>query len=178
MKYRTIYADPPWMESGGGKCQRGADKYYSLMKTEDIVNMKSFIEEISERECHLYLWTANNFLPDALTVMKEWGFKYKTIITWFKDRIGLGQYFRGITEHCLFGIKGQLPFKIVNGHRIQGIAGFYEAKTLNSRKPMKMYEQIERVSYPPFIELFARVKREKWEHHGNQVKENYGLGLL
>ena len=35
-KYKTIYADPPWLESGGGKIKRGADKHYSLMKTQDI----------------------------------------------------------------------------------------------------------------------------------------------
>lgn len=39
-KYKTIYADPPWItERGGGKIKRGADKYYPLMKTEDIVNL-------------------------------------------------------------------------------------------------------------------------------------------
>ena len=36
-RYRTIYADPPWMESGGGKIQRGANRHYPLMKTEDIL---------------------------------------------------------------------------------------------------------------------------------------------
>lgn len=36
-QYRTIYADPPWMERGGGKIKRGADKHYPLMKTRDIM---------------------------------------------------------------------------------------------------------------------------------------------
>ena len=30
-KYKTIYADPPWKESGGGKIKRGADRHYPLM---------------------------------------------------------------------------------------------------------------------------------------------------
>lgn len=34
--YKTIYADPPWMERGGGKIRRGADRHYPLMKTQDI----------------------------------------------------------------------------------------------------------------------------------------------
>jgi len=37
-KYKTIYADPPWMEVGGGKIKRGANAHYPLMKTKDIVN--------------------------------------------------------------------------------------------------------------------------------------------
>ena len=36
MKYKTIYADPPWMEHGGGRIPRGADRHYPLMKTKDI----------------------------------------------------------------------------------------------------------------------------------------------
>ena len=35
-KYRTIYADPPWHEKGGGKIKRGADRHYPLMRTEDV----------------------------------------------------------------------------------------------------------------------------------------------
>ena len=30
-KYKTIYMDPPWMESGGGKIKRGADRHYPLI---------------------------------------------------------------------------------------------------------------------------------------------------
>ena len=48
MKYKTIYADPPWNEQGGGKIKRGADRHYSLMKTSEIMDMKSFIEEIAD----------------------------------------------------------------------------------------------------------------------------------
>lgn len=40
MKYRTIYADPPWMETGGGRIKRGADRHYSLMKTKDIAALQ------------------------------------------------------------------------------------------------------------------------------------------
>ena len=100
-KYRTIYADPPWFERGGGKIKRGADRHYQLMKTADIAKLP--IRRLIDPEgCHLYLWATNNFLADALEVVKAWGFEYVTMITWFKDRQGLGQYYRGLTEHCIF----------------------------------------------------------------------------
>lgn len=35
MKYRTIYADPPWMEHGGGKIKRGADRHYPFRPSPD-----------------------------------------------------------------------------------------------------------------------------------------------
>ena len=172
VKYKTIYADPPWNESGGGRIKRGADKHYDLMKTKDIVNMKDYINYISGDACHLYLWVTNNFLEDGLLVMKEWGFKYITTITWVKDRIGLGQYYSGITEHCLFGRKGMPPYRKLDGKRQQGTTLIQEPKTEHSKKPIKMYEYIEKVSHPPFIELFARNTREHWESQGYEV-DNY-----
>lgn len=34
-KYKTIYADPPWPEQGGGKIKRGADRHYPLMPVKE-----------------------------------------------------------------------------------------------------------------------------------------------
>ena len=168
-RYKTIYVDPPWMERGGGKIKRGADSHYPLMKTKDIAKLP--VKELADKDgCHLYLWTTNNFLPDALWLIEQWGFKYVTTITWHKDKIGLGQYFRGITEHCIFATTHQkLPYKKENEKRQQGITGFYEPKTIHSRKPCYMREMIEKVSYEPRIELFAREKFDGWDCWGNEV---------
>lgn len=169
MKYKTIYADPPWYERGAGKVKRGADRHYPLMKTEDIMALP--VQELVDPDgCHLYLWTTNNFLPDALRVVKAWGFEYVTIITWTKDRQGLGQYFRGLTEHCIFArTKKKLPFKLEDGKRRQGVTGFYAAKGRHSAKPDEMRAMIEKVSYGPRVELFAREPHAGWDVWGNQV---------
>lgn len=167
-KYKTIYADPPWAEQGGGKIKRGADRHYPLMKTKDIIQMKSLICDLSADNCHLYLWVTNNYLQDGLEVMRQWGFRYVTTITWLKDRCGLGQYHRGLTEHCLFGVKGILPYKVIDGKRQQGLTGFQAPRTKHSEKPNEMREMIEKVSYPPFIELFAREKFDGWDNLGNE----------
>ena len=177
-KYQIIYADPPWNETGGGKIKRGADKHYPLMKTRDIIALP--VEEIAAQNAHLYLWTTNNFLPDALAVMKAWGFDYKTIITWVKDRIGLGQYFRGQTEHCLFGVRGMLPYKIVNGKRQQGTTVFHAPRTKHSAKPIEMRRLIEKVSdRNDFnkIELFARIPKEIIEDPTLKGWDAWGLEI-
>lgn len=140
------------------------------MKTKDIMSLP--IENIAEDNCHLYLWTTNNFLPDALKVMEAWGFTYKTIITWNKDRMGLGQYFRGLTEQCLFGVKGVLPYKTIDGKRQQGKTGFYAPKDEHSKKPKEMRDMIEVVSYEPYIELFARQTVERWDRWGLEAPDN------
>lgn len=116
----------------------------------------------------MYLWTTNNFLEDALKTIHAWGFEYVTAITWMKDRMGLGQYFRGLTEHCLFAsTSNRLPYKVVSGQRRQGVTGFCAPKSIHSRKPEEMRKMIERVSFAPRIELFAREKHEGWDCWGN-----------
>lgn len=178
-KYKTILADPPWYERGGGKIKRGADRHYPLMKTKDIIAMSSFINKIAEENAHLYMWVTNNFLADGLKVMEAWGFRYVTKITWYKHgKIGLGQYFRGITEDCLFGVRGMLPYKIEDGKRKQGVTGFIAPRGRHSEKPERMKQMIETVSYPPFVEIFARPPVIEdmfaepdtlWDYIGNEV---------
>lgn len=162
--------DPPWPEQGGGKIKRGADRHYSLMPVKDIMALP--IGELADPEgCHLYCWTTNNYLPAALECIKTWGFEYITTITWLKDRVGLGQYYRGLTEHCLFAsTKKRLPYKMADGKRCQGVTGFSEPKTIHSRKPDSMRNVIEWVSYAPRIELFAREHHAGWDVWGNEVE--------
>jgi len=168
MKYKTIYADPPWPERGGGQIKRGADKHYNLMTVKEIAALP--IRNIADDNCHLYLWTTNNYLAQALEVMRAWGFRYVTTITWVKDRIGLGQYYRGITEHCLFGVKGNLPYKIIDGKRQQGRTVIIAPKTKHSEKPQEMRSMIEKVSYAPRIELFARQRFIGWDCWGDEIE--------
>lgn len=171
VKYKTIYADPPWNETGGGKIKRGADKHYPLMKTKDIINLmqRKLCGKI-EDNCHLYLWTTNNHIKDAFLLIESLGFKYITIITWVKDRFGLGQYYRGQSEHCLFAVKGCLPYKTLKGKRQQGRTVLFANRKKHSEKPIQMYEMIEKVSYPPYLEMFARNKRKNWDTFGNEIK--------
>ncbi len=167
--YRTVYGDPPWFEAGGGKIKRGADRHYPLMKTRDICALP--VSSWAAEDAHLYLWVTNNFLEDGLEVMAAWKFRYITVVTWQKDKAGLGQYFRGITEHCLFGVRGRLPYQLTDdGHRLQGITGFFEApRGEHSEKPAQMRRMIERVSPGPRLELFARKPADGWIVWGNEA---------
>ena len=173
-RYKTIYLDPPWPENGGGKIVRGANRHYKLMSVREIKALP--ISDLADPEgCHLYLWTTNNRLPSALECLKEWGFRYITLITWLKEgNIGLGQYFRGVTEHCMFArTQKVLPYKTTpDGKRkgFQGVTGFTEAKREHSRKPDRMREMIEMVSYEPRIELFARREYPGWDCWGDEIK--------
>lgn len=166
--YQTIYADPPWLERGGGQIKRGADRHYPLMATSEICKLP--VGEWAAPDAHLYCWVTNNFLEDGLDVLHAWNFRFVTLITWMKDRAGLGQYFRGLTEHCLFAVRGKVPYKLTpDGHRLQGVTGFQAPRGAHSVKPETMRQMIERVSPGPYLELFARRPAAGWDVWGNQA---------
>jgi len=168
--YKTILSDPPWEERGAGKIKRGADRHYPLMNVYAIVD---YMKQIPiDENAHLYLWVTNNHLIEGLQVIKELGFRYVTNRVWVKDRIGLGQYFRGQHELLLFGVKGQLPYKNKKSDiRSKCVIStvIKEHRKKHSAKPKIVYADIEKTSYPPYIEVFAREHRENWDVWGDEA---------
>jgi N6-adenosine-specific RNA methylase IME4 len=177
--YGTILADPPWPESGGVKIKRGADRHYPLMKVEAIKALQvngAHVSELALPDSHLYLWATNNYLMAAGEVMKAWGYRYVTAITWAKTgKPGLGQYFRGRTEHLLFGVRGKVPYRTLpSGKRAQGTTLVTQPRGKHSEKPEMFHDLIEMVSPGRYIELFARrrptgVRSLFWSVWGNEV---------
>lgn len=98
-KYDIIVADPPWDYDIN---TRGSpDEHYAVMSQEEIKEL----QVPSADNCILFLWATIPKLPEAITVLKTWGFEYKTGAVWIKDRIGTGYYFRGQAELLLVGEK-------------------------------------------------------------------------
>lgn len=162
--YKTILADPPWKYGKGWGW--GAGEYYKLMTVQDICSLCV----PSDNNAHLYLWCPNGMIGPALDVMKAWGFIQKTIITWCKPNSIFGYYFKGQTEQLLFGIKGKLP---PNSRKETTRLNAPNGK--HSQKPDETYNKIEAVSPGPYLELFARNKREGWDVWGNEVKSDIEL---
>lgn len=161
-KYTTVLADPPWPERGGGKIKRGADRHYSLMSIQEI---ETFLRRVPYADnCHFYMWVTNNYLYDGLKILDHLGFRYITNIAWVKDRIGLGYYFRGQHELLLFADRGQVkPLCHKEPTVIQA------KRRKHSQKPDEQYTKIEAVSPGPYLEVFAREKRDGWDVIGNEV---------
>ncbi len=172
-QYRTVLADPPWCERGGGKIKRGADRHYSVLKTPQIVALMQ--AQLDARaiapDAHMYLWVTNNFLADGMLVMRELGFTYKTNIVWAKHRSGLGQYFRGQHELCLFGVRGSGYSVRKESRSLTTLLGkgILKRDKRHSAKPNEMYELIEERSHGPYLELFARNTRDNWDAWGDDV---------
>lgn len=165
-KFKTILADPPWEIAQKGKL--GASRHYNLMNLEAIKNIP--VTDLAEDNAHLWLWTYPAALEQSFEVVRAWGFEPKSIFTWVKPRLGLGNYLRNCTEQMIFATRGKAPIKF-KGQMNWGMFPVQD----HSHKPEEVYSIIERCSDGDYLELFARrpVSSDKnWSIWGNEIKSD------
>ena len=104
-KYKTILLDPPWDINQKGKL--GAINHYDLMTLDQIRNLP--IPELAADNAHLWLWVPNGLVPEAIQLVKDWGFTYRNSFYWIKPRLGLGVYLRNASETVIFATRGKAP---------------------------------------------------------------------
>lgn len=158
-KFATIVIDPPWdWGDEGDQDQLGrARPDYSTMTIEQLEQLD--VGGLADEDCHIYLWITNRSLPKGFRLLDAWGFRYITAITWVKPHFGMGNYFRGQTEHVLFGVKGSQPLK----RKDVGTAFMAERGSGgHSSKPDSFLELVESCSPGPYIEMFSRSQRDGW----------------
>jgi len=171
--YKTILADPPWRFTNRTGKVAPEHKRLNRYDTLSLSEIKEIpVNSVADSNSHLYLWVPNALLLEGLEVMKAWGFTYKTNLIWHKirkdggpDGRGVGFYFRNTTEIILFGIKGSQRTLQPGRSQVNIIK---TQKQEHSRKPDGVYDIIENCSPGPYLELFARGKRDKWDVFGNQ----------
>jgi len=178
-RFSTILADPPWQfQNRTGKMAPEHKRLnrYPTMSLEEIKALP--VVDVLKDTAHLYLWVPNALLPDGLSVLKDWGFEYKSNLIWYKirkdggpDRRGVGFYFRNVTEVILFGVKGKNARTLSAGRSQENM--IVSQKREHSRKPDEQYALIESCSPGPYLELFARGSRPGWTCWGNQAAEYY-----
>lgn len=202
--FDVVVVDPPWAYGRDTGRTRTAEHHYKTIGAESggeinrktgagierIINTTP-IGEWARLDSHLYLWTTNPKLPFAFPVMSAWGFEYKTCLTWVKTtkdsrpiQNGMGWFFRGITEHILFGVRGSRPIPaalrrpnyvetaltdeeeeaFMLGHTFPAMRGAH------SEKPAAFYELVETVSPDAArLDVYARKARIGWEVWGDEV---------
>lgn len=171
-KFAVIYADPPWsFKTYSAKGEgRSAKKHYSTMTLDDIKALP--VADIAAKDCVLLIWVTMPMIPQALEVIKAWGFKYKTCgFDWLKlNRTnknlfsGTGYWTRANGELCFLATRGK-PKRI--GKDVP--QAILAERREHSRKPDVAYERIERLLHGPYVELFARAPRAGWTSWGNQT---------
>jgi N6-adenosine-specific RNA methylase IME4 len=178
-RFATILADPPWQFTNKTGKVAPEHKRLSRYATMQLDGIKALpIGAVAAPTSHLYLWCPNALLPDGLAVMEAWGFTYKSNIVWHKirkdggsDGRGVGFYFRNVTELILFGVRGKNARTLAPGRRQVNVVA--TRKREHSRKPDEQYDIIEACSPGPFLELFARGRRDGWTTWGDQADDSY-----
>jgi N6-adenosine-specific RNA methylase IME4/ParB-like chromosome segregation protein Spo0J len=168
-KFATIVMDPPWDyrsdEQDGDPFGRGLPTYATLT-IEEIRALP--IGERADVDCHLYLWITNRSLPKGFDLLERWGFRYVTCLTWCKPSFGMGNYFRGQTEHVLFGVKGSQAL------RRNDIGTWFAAdrgSDGHSSKPPEFLHLVESCSPGPYLEVFSRRQRKGWTAWGGDLPQ-------
>lgn len=172
--FGTVLLDPPWrFQNRTGKMAPEHRRLhrYPTMSFAEIAALP--VGELASSRSHLYLWSPNALLPEALEIMRAWGFTYKTNLVWYKvrkdggpDGRGVGFYYRNVTELVLFGVKGGLRTLPPARSQVNLLA---TRKQEHSRKPDELYRIIEQCSPGPYLELFARERVKGWTQWGNEV---------
>lgn len=163
--FGLIYADPAW-QLGNPDGPHAPENHYPCMPLQEIKELTVPAADDSV----LLLWAVASLLPQALEVIKAWGFTYKSNLIWDKQSIGPGVWFRNQHEQLLIATRG-------NWHpaepedRVPSVIRAPRGR--HSQKPAVFYELIERM-YPHAskLELFARGKtRPGWQAWGNEAEQ-------
>jgi N6-adenosine-specific RNA methylase IME4 len=147
------------------------------MNGDDICRLP--VASIAAKDSILFLWATFPQLPEALRVIKAWGFQYKSVaFVWLKKNkkadswfYGLGFWTRGNCEVCLLATRGH-PKRISSKvHQL-----IVSPREEHSKKPDAAREKIiELMGDLPKIELFARHQSNGWDVWGDEIRSDINL---
>ena len=142
-RFSTIVMDPPWDQLG--------------RHTGDLWNLP--IQAMCAKNAHLYLCLTNNSLEQGFELLRFYGFRYATCLTWCKSSTeGAGSYFPSSTEHILLGVRGTVDLK----RRDLGTWFQWPWGHIHSEKPDRFYEFVVSCSPGPYAVLFSKKQRPGW----------------
>lgn len=172
--FPIVYADPPWNFSGNSAAKPGknARQHYPCMSIKDICAIP--VRDLVAPDALLLMWVTSPFAEQAFSVVKAWGFTYKSQLTWPKNTVAHGYWARGAHEIIYICRRGKFPCEMPALFPTSIIPG--RARE-HSRKPDWVAEVVEnRFPDMPKLELFARTARPGWAALGNQTDKFEGTG--
>lgn len=147
------------------------------MRLEELAALP--VSDLADTDCALFLWATFPQLPEALRLIRAWGFSYKTVaFVWLKTNrrshtwfYGLGFWTRSNAEICLLATKGHPKRQAANIHQL-----IVSPVERHSKKPDEARDRIVALMGDlPRIELFARQKPPGWDVWGNEVNSDIRL---
>ena len=183
-KYQIVYADPPWKydnridKASNGKSSIDIANHYPSMSDKEICALP--IKDMVDKDAACFMWTTDTHMPQALEVMKAWGFTYKTIVFIWEKQTNKGNpvcvmspWTHKSYEICLLGTRGAM----MKNKKDNTIRQMVKAeRTRHSAKPQEVADRITRM-FPDCtrIELFARDAKPGWDVWGNEIDNTIEL---
>lgn len=164
-KYRVIYADPPWSYGNTQPDYHPEQRdHYPAMSLDDIAAMP--VRDWAMDNAVLFLWVTSPILEEAFRVVSAWGFKYKASFVWDKVKHNMGHYNSVRHELLLVCVRGSCQPDV----RRLFDSVVTEERTEHSRKPTIFRDMIREIyTTGPYIELFARERKDGWDAYGNET---------
>lgn len=159
--YDIIVIDPPWEMEGtySPEGRRGIPPYPTM-----TIDRIKKIKIPAKKDCILWLWVTNRKMKYAFEILESWGFEDRNILTWVKNSIGVGDWLRNQTEHCILAIKGKPFFNAKSASTV-----INAKKGSHSAKPDEFFEMVDKVCAGEKLEYFSRKKREGWDSYGDEL---------
>lgn len=178
MLCKTIVADPPWQYEGfvsyhGGTRRVEKPLPYKALTVEEIASLP--VESLADKDCNLFLWTTNRYLPHAFPILEAWGFVYRQTLVWHKT--GNPSPFGGVAapHHAEFLLLAQRGNPKMQGRLKGSVVEAPAVVKVHSSKPEVFLDHIENISEGPYLELFARRAGFGWEYWGDQSLNTLNL---
>ena len=163
-QYRTIVIDPPWpmkkIKREVRPNQEGFD--YPTMSVEEIGAMSLPLAD----DAFVFLWTTQKYLPDAFSIFKSWGLKYRFTMVWQKN--GGIQPYNCAQFNCEFVLVGSIGNPIFADLKAFNTV-FYAPRKGHSVKPEEFYDLVRRVTLSPRLDMFSRRQIKGFDVWGNEV---------
>jgi len=164
--FDVIYADPPWSYRDDGNPHGGVDQHYDTM---DIDEIKA-LDVPAADDAILYLWGTVTHVPEAVDVIRAWGFEHKSQAVWDKGHVGVGYWFRGQHELLYVATRGDVSPPAQEDRR----GSIFRAdRGEHSAKPEAVRTHIEQ-AHPDArkLEMFSRDGKVGWELWGDESPDS------
>jgi len=166
-EYRTVVIDPPWdIEKIGREARPDQGKYLDY-PTLDVDELRELpvADVLADSGSHMFLWTTQKHLPDALDLIETWGGRYECVMTWVKPTGVTPFSWQYNTELVLFARFGDGLKLDERGHPLS-----FEAPVGDhSTKPDLFFERLRQVTKEPRLNMFARAEREGFDVWGDEA---------
>jgi N6-adenosine-specific RNA methylase IME4/ParB-like chromosome segregation protein Spo0J len=171
--YRTVVIDPPWDIEKIGREERPDQGKYLDYPTLGVDELRELpvSDLLPDSGGHLFLWTTQKHIPDALELIDSWGGRYECMMTWVKPT-GVAPFsWQYNTEHVLFARFGDGLELEERGHQLSFEAPVNE----HSEKPDLFFDRVRQATAAPRLNMFARTDRDGFDVWGDEAPDGGGF---